>query len=161
MLTTRFTRLIGCNVPIQQAGMGGVATAELASAVALAGALGMIGGVRLGAKVLGEELDSLPRQTRSRIGVNFLVPFLDRESLEVAASRVRVVEFSTASPMPTWSSAPLEPAPWRPGRSARWRKRVLPQEPVAISWSHKGSKLAATCAAGSACCPFSTACSMQ
>ena len=40
-------------------------------------------------------------------------------------------------------------------------KRVLPQEPVAISWSHKGSKLAATCAAGSACCPFSTACSMQ
>jgi len=85
VLTTRFTRLIGCNVPIQQAGMGGVATAELASAVALAGALGMIGGVRLGAKVLGEELDSLPRQTRSRIGVNFLVFFLDRESLEVAA----------------------------------------------------------------------------
>jgi nitronate monooxygenase len=64
VLTTRFTRLIGCNVPIQQAGMGGVATAELASAVALAGALGMIGGVRLGAKVLGEELDSLLRQTR-------------------------------------------------------------------------------------------------
>ena len=98
MLTTRFTRLIGCNVPIQQAGMGGVATAELASAVALAGALGMIGGVRLGAKVLGEELDSLPRQTRSRIGVNFLVPFLDRESLEVAASRVRVVEFFFGEP---------------------------------------------------------------
>jgi len=78
--------------------MGGVATAELASAVALAGALGMIGGVRLGAKVLGEELDSLPRQTRSRIGVNFLVPFLDRESLEVAASRVRVVEFFYGEP---------------------------------------------------------------
>src|SRR5258708_14117355 len=78
--------------------MGGVATAELASAVALAGALGMIGGVRLGAKVLGEELDSLPRQTRSRIGVNFLVPFLDRESLEVAASRVRVVEFFFGEP---------------------------------------------------------------
>jgi len=57
-------------VPIQQAGMGGVATAELASAVALAGALGMIGGVRLGANVLGEELDSLPRQTRSRIKPN-------------------------------------------------------------------------------------------
>ena len=98
MLTTRFTRLIGCNVPIQQAGMGGVARAELASAVALAGALGMIGGVRLGAEVLGEELDSLPRQTRSRIGVNFQVPFLNRESLEVAASRVRVVEFFFGEP---------------------------------------------------------------
>jgi NAD(P)H-dependent flavin oxidoreductase YrpB (nitropropane dioxygenase family) len=48
--------------------------------------------------VLGEELDSLPRQTRSRIGVNFLVPFLDRESLEVAASRVRVVEFFFGEP---------------------------------------------------------------
>lgn len=78
--------------------MGDVATAELASAVALAGALGMIGGVRMGAKVLGEELDPLPRQTRSRIGVNFLVPFLDRESLEVAASRVRVVEFFFGEP---------------------------------------------------------------
>ena len=98
MLTTRFTRLIGCDVPIQQAGMGDVATAELASAVALASALGMIGGVRVGAKVLGEELDSLPRQTRSRIGVNFLVPFLDRESLEIAASRVRVVEFFFGEP---------------------------------------------------------------
>ena len=45
--------VVGCDVPIQQAGMGGVATAELASAVALAGALDMIGGVRLGAKVPG------------------------------------------------------------------------------------------------------------
>jgi NAD(P)H-dependent flavin oxidoreductase YrpB (nitropropane dioxygenase family) len=97
-LTTRFTRLIGCDVPIQQAGMGDVATAELASAVALAGALDMIGGVRMGAKVLVEELDPLPRQTRSRIGVNFLVPFLDRESLEIAASRVRVVEFFFGEP---------------------------------------------------------------
>jgi NAD(P)H-dependent flavin oxidoreductase YrpB (nitropropane dioxygenase family) len=97
-LITRFTTLIGCDVPIQQAGMGDVATADLASAVALAGALGMIGGVRIGAKVLGEELDSLPRQTRSRIGVNFLVPFLDRESMEVAASRVRVVEFFFGEP---------------------------------------------------------------
>jgi NAD(P)H-dependent flavin oxidoreductase YrpB (nitropropane dioxygenase family) len=58
----------------------------------------MIGGVRMGAKVLGEELDPLPRQTRSRIGVNFLVPFLDRESLEIAASRVRVVEFFFGEP---------------------------------------------------------------
>ena len=121
----------------------------------------MIGGVRLGAKVLGEELDSLPRQTRSRIGVNFLVPFLDRESLEVAASRVRVVEFFFGEPDADLVERAHGAGALAPGRSARWRKRVLPQEPVAISWSRKGSKLAATCAAGSACCPFSTACSMQ
>ena len=34
MLTTAFTRLVGCTVPIQQAGMGGVATPELAVAAA-------------------------------------------------------------------------------------------------------------------------------
>ena len=42
MLNTRFTDLVGCRVPIQQAGMGGVATPELAAAVADAGALGMV-----------------------------------------------------------------------------------------------------------------------
>jgi hypothetical protein len=31
MLTTRFTRLVGCSVPLQQADMGGVVTAELAA----------------------------------------------------------------------------------------------------------------------------------
>ena len=161
MLTTRFTRLIGCDVPIQQAGMGGVGTAELASAVALAGALGMIGGVRLGAKELGEQLDSLPQQVRSRIGLNFLIPFLDRESLEVAASRVRVVEFFYGEPDADLVERVHGAVPWRSGRSARWRKRVSAQESVAISWSHKGLRLAATCAAVSVCCRCSKACSTQ
>ena len=34
MLTTRFTELVGCSVPIQQAGMGDLATPGLAAAVA-------------------------------------------------------------------------------------------------------------------------------
>jgi NAD(P)H-dependent flavin oxidoreductase YrpB (nitropropane dioxygenase family) len=42
MLETAFTRLVGCPVPIQQTGMGGVATPELAAAAARAGALGMV-----------------------------------------------------------------------------------------------------------------------
>jgi enoyl-[acyl-carrier protein] reductase II len=33
MLTTRFTELVGCSVPIQQAGMGAVSPPELAAAV--------------------------------------------------------------------------------------------------------------------------------
>gem|GEM_PF-5803610 len=36
MLNTRFTRLVGCAVPIQQAGMGSLATPALAAAVASA-----------------------------------------------------------------------------------------------------------------------------
>ena len=40
---TRFTDLVGCTLPLQQAGMSGTATPPLAAAVANAGALGMIG----------------------------------------------------------------------------------------------------------------------
>jgi len=42
MLQTAFTSLVGCSVPIQQAGMGGAATPELAAAVSGAGGLGMV-----------------------------------------------------------------------------------------------------------------------
>ncbi len=42
MLATRFTELVGCSVPIQQAGMGRLANPRLAAAVARAGGLGMV-----------------------------------------------------------------------------------------------------------------------
>jgi nitronate monooxygenase len=42
MLATRFTELIGCRVPIQQAGMGAASPPELVAAVSEAGALGML-----------------------------------------------------------------------------------------------------------------------
>ncbi len=42
MLTTRFTELVGCTVPIQQAGMGSLANPRLAAAVANAGGLGQV-----------------------------------------------------------------------------------------------------------------------
>ena len=42
MLTTRFTQLVGCSVPIQQAGMGGLANPSLAAAVTNAGGLGIM-----------------------------------------------------------------------------------------------------------------------
>ena len=42
MLTTGFTELVGCSVPIQQVGMGGLSTPRLAAAVADAGGLGMV-----------------------------------------------------------------------------------------------------------------------
>jgi nitronate monooxygenase len=98
MLSTRFTTLLGCTVPIQQAGMGGVATRELATAVADAGGLGMLGGVRLSAAYLADQLARLRRQTRQTLGVNFLMPFLDPECVEVAASKVRLVEFFYGDP---------------------------------------------------------------
>jgi NAD(P)H-dependent flavin oxidoreductase YrpB (nitropropane dioxygenase family) len=98
MLSTRFTKLVGCTVPLQQAGMGGVATAELVAAVADAGVLGMLGGVRLPAPFLTDVLDKLRTQTRGVFGVNFLMPFLDCACVEAAATRARVVEFFYGNP---------------------------------------------------------------
>jgi NAD(P)H-dependent flavin oxidoreductase YrpB (nitropropane dioxygenase family) len=98
VLSTRFTKLVGCDVPIQQAGMGGVALAELAAAVAGAGGLGMVGGVRLSPGFLAQTLANVPQQLRGRVGVNFLMPFLDPECLDVAAASVRVVEFFFGDP---------------------------------------------------------------
>lgn len=100
MLTTRFTQLVGCAVPIQQAGMGGVAGAGLAASVAQAGALGMLGGVRLTPAFLASVLDRLKQKNYGTIGVNFLVPFIDHACVEAAAARTRVVEFFYGEPDP-------------------------------------------------------------
>src|SRR6516165_8096517 len=43
VMETSFTHLVGCRLPLQQAGMGGTATPELALSVTEAGALGMLG----------------------------------------------------------------------------------------------------------------------
>jgi NAD(P)H-dependent flavin oxidoreductase YrpB (nitropropane dioxygenase family) len=98
MLSTAFTDLVGCRVPIQQAGMGGVATPELAAAVADASALGMVNMVMVPADDVRVALDALIKQTTGPVGMNFLMPFLDPAAVEVAASRVRVVEFFYGEP---------------------------------------------------------------
>ena len=43
MLSTRFTELVGCRLPLQLSAMPGVGGPELVSAVAEAGGLAMIG----------------------------------------------------------------------------------------------------------------------
>lgn len=98
MLTTRFTELVGCEVPIQQAGMGGVAMPPLVHAVSGAGGVGMLGAVMIPPPVLIGMLDGLREQTRRPFGVNFLIPFVDPEAVRIAASRVRIVEFFYGDP---------------------------------------------------------------
>jgi nitronate monooxygenase len=97
MLQTRFTALVGCTFPIQQAGMGN-ARRELAAAVSSAGALGMLGGVMQPAGLLAQEVDAVKREADGPVGVNFLMPFLDREAVEAVAERARVVEFFFGDP---------------------------------------------------------------
>jgi NAD(P)H-dependent flavin oxidoreductase YrpB (nitropropane dioxygenase family) len=73
--------------------MGGAAVPRLAAAVAGAGGLGMVGGTLVPPPELAQALDELRDKKVGAVGVNFLMPFLQREAVEVAASRVKVVEF--------------------------------------------------------------------
>lgn len=98
MTTHTFTDLVGCEVPIQLAGMGGIGTAELAAAVADAGGLGMVSMVLAPADLVAAELDRLTTMTSGATGINFLMPFLDPSVVDVAASRCRVVEFFYGDP---------------------------------------------------------------
>lgn len=102
MLKTRFTELVGCSVPLQQAPIGGLATPRLAAAVADAGGLGMTTGTLLPAATLAKRLDDLHALTSGVFGVNFIPDLMDRdstlESVEIAAKRARVVDFFFGSP---------------------------------------------------------------
>lgn len=97
-LPTRFTELVGCRAPIQLAGLGGgVGTPELAVAVAKAGGLGLVGHAHAPDELVAV-LDGLPDVAPGQVGINFLVPFLDPALVDVAASRVRVIDFFYGDP---------------------------------------------------------------
>lgn len=93
MLRTAFTTLVGCSVPIQLAAMGVVGSVELAVAVSRAGGFGMVPGSHP-----PEALDRLREQTGGTFGVNFLMPWVDREAVVVASGRARLIEFFYGEP---------------------------------------------------------------
>jgi nitronate monooxygenase len=98
MAMTAFTDLVGCAVPIQQAGMGGIATTELAAAVADAGALGMVAMHGSPPNTVVNQLERLGALTSGSFGINFLMPFVDPAIVEVAASRCHLIEFFYGDP---------------------------------------------------------------
>src|SRR5207245_1763287 len=74
MLQTKFTELLGCTVPLQQAGMGKIASPALATAVAKAGGLGMVSGIGAAPpEYVARVLDGLRRSTSGVFGANFIV----------------------------------------------------------------------------------------
>jgi|SRR5215469_11033552 len=96
-LATSFTELVGCEVPIQQAGMGGASAPELAAAVSNAGSLGILSASA--SNVLADVNAALEASAGRPVGINFLMPFFDRAVLEVVAPRVRLVEWFWDQPM--------------------------------------------------------------
>jgi nitronate monooxygenase len=103
MLRTAFTDLVGCQVPIQLAPMGGgVVTSELAIAVSTAGGLGML--QRTGPGSLVDRIGRVEQAQAGPFGVNFTLYRSDpgdRAEIELAAERARLVDFFWADPDPT------------------------------------------------------------
>src|SRR5256712_2433127 len=100
MLETSFTRLVGCTVPIQLAGMGSILSPELAAAVSEAGALGQITFAGIEVDDAKRRLDKLTSLTSKPFGVNLIIPLLDREILAYSASNARVIDFFWGDPDP-------------------------------------------------------------
>ena len=82
---------LGVELPVVQAGMGGVARHELAAAVSEAGGLGTIATVS--PEGLAAEIAAARRITGRPVAVNLLLPFASRELFETAADADVAVTF--------------------------------------------------------------------
>jgi nitronate monooxygenase len=101
MLTTRFTELVGCTMPIQQAGMGDLAQPRLAAAVSNAGGLGMVSIGGLPPAMIEQLLEEARQHTAGPIGANILLPFEQDDLpaiIDVAAAHANVVDFFWGDP---------------------------------------------------------------
>jgi len=96
-LRTPLCDLLGCDVPILQAGMGGPARHELAGAVAQAGGFGMLGMVRESADLIEQEIRALRALTDRPFAVNLIPaatdPALLKAEMDVALS-LKVAAFT-------------------------------------------------------------------
>jgi NAD(P)H-dependent flavin oxidoreductase YrpB (nitropropane dioxygenase family) len=96
----RLTELLRCELPIQLAPMGCVSVGTaLPLAVTGAGGHAVYPGLFLPPAALAPVLDQLAGATPA-FGVNFLVPLMDRESLDLAAERAPYIDFFVAEPDP-------------------------------------------------------------
>jgi len=100
MLETAFTRLVGCTVPIQLAGMGSILSPELAAAVSNAGALGQLTFAGIEVDDAKARLDRLASLTSKPFGINQLIPYLNRDILELSAHKAKVIDFFWGDPDP-------------------------------------------------------------
>src|SRR4029077_15606307 len=100
MVETDFTRLVGCTVPIQLAGMGAVVSPELAAAVSEAAPPGQVSFGQTAPAVAKQRLDRLEQLTRKPYGVNLVLPYVDPEILMMASRRARGGDFFWGAPDP-------------------------------------------------------------
>ena len=105
MFRTALTETLGIEYPIIQAGMGGVAMAELTAAVSNAGGLGVIGGAMLTADGLREEI----RKVKDMTDKPFAVDLLLAEGMPGLAEQIEAVY---EEGVPVFASGLGNPAPY-------------------------------------------------
>jgi nitronate monooxygenase len=97
-MSERLCRVLDCDLPIQLAPMGSVsASARLPLAVSAAGAHAMYPGLSLPPAALAPVLEALVG-AKAAFGVNFIVPFMNLDSLELAVDQAPYVDFFLADP---------------------------------------------------------------
>ena len=99
-MQTRFTRLVGCSVPIQQAPMGSISSPDLAVAVADAGGVGTVTSLGVPSDVFLRRLDDMRARTDGALAANVLLPDTDPGFLGAVAERVRLLDFFWFDPQP-------------------------------------------------------------
>jgi NAD(P)H-dependent flavin oxidoreductase YrpB (nitropropane dioxygenase family) len=118
-----FCELVGCRLPLQQAGMGRVATPALAAAVADAGGLGMMALSRHSPEAAARDIADVQSRTSLPVGVTLIVEFLREPLLRAVAERVRVVELFWGWP---------DPALVPPGNVVGWQVGTTDEARAAV-----------------------------
>jgi nitronate monooxygenase len=127
MLSTRFTELVGCDVPIQQAPMGMIAPPRLALAVARAGGVGSVSApIGVEPQELAAQLDRWVDPSAGALAVNFITEQVDPAAVAVAGARVRMVDFFWNAP-----NAKFVDAAHEGGALVNWQVGTLPDAVLA------------------------------
>jgi nitronate monooxygenase len=98
MVTTRFTEVTGCSVPVQQAPMGAVSGPALVAAVAEAGAVGTLGALGMTADQVVRAVEAVRARTSGVLAVSLPTEGVDEDVVLAAAERVRLVDFFWLTP---------------------------------------------------------------
>ncbi len=100
-LSTPFTRLVGIERPIVQAPIGGLATPDLAAAVAEAGGLGMLACTWTEPARIHELVRAARALTDRPLGINLILEWDQTERVEAALDAgIRVISFFWGDPGP-------------------------------------------------------------
>src|SRR3954465_203479 len=100
MLRTALCEVLGIDVPIILAAMGGTATsAEFAAAASNEGALGSIGSLFRSTTAAKRAIDVVRERTNRHFAINHIPPTLDAEAFRhTLAARPAVISFALAPP---------------------------------------------------------------